>query len=273
MDKVVKKKLKWGHRLNENLVKSIVDKLNDKYESNEKGGKGLVIHLIKSFLPINPMNRVYEFTEDDDKLCSLAKIRLCSVKEIIDAARKVGLNEKYIESYDLLCDNEEADTEYVKLIDEYNELATRSNVVYRNIKNKDYAFSSPKSSMVLSTEAIIALEKFTNSRIESGDKFITKLVNGDENTNNHQQKRLPAKGNNTNSDDNSRTSKFNKKYSNRRTDERKLPNTKVNHSSQSNKPTRNNNYNRNSEVNRKSSSSNSSMDYKLGQLMDKYNNH
>ena len=281
MDKVIKKKrLKWGHRLNENVVKSVIDKLNDKYDSNEKGGRGLVIHLIKSFLPINPMNRVYEFAEGDDTICCLTKNRLCSVKEIIDSARRVGLDEKYIESYDLLCDNEEADEEYVKLIDEYNKLSIHRNNIYRNIKNKDYAFSSPNTSMVLCTEAIVALEEFVNSKINSGDKFIKKLIDETNTNSKPSYNKSNKKQSNT---DSTKTNTFNKKYTSKdssRNTNKSFVNDKPKSRDTTNIPTNNrNNVVRkkptNDSINTSASNTTDSnnMGYKLNQLVNKYNKH
>lgn len=267
MDKIIKR-YKWGHKLNENVVKSVINKLEEMNSSEDKGTKGLVVHLAKSFLPINPMNRVYEFADgDENRLCCLTKNRLCSVKEIINSARRVGLDEKYIESYDILCDNEEADDEFVKLIDEYNKLSTRNSSIYRNIRNKDYAFSSPKSSLLLSTEAIVALEEFVNSKINSGNKFYQRIMNEESNVRDDRKNTKNNRVNKSTPNNRRSNSSNNTKMDDRNNREKKKVNTN----------SINNNHPRNNEVKRKNTesankkSSNNEMGYKLNQLMDKYN--
>lgn len=170
----MKTELVMGHHLNEEIYNRSIDDIKEKYNSQK--GKRFIEHLIKSFLPINPLNRIYEFGNDTDKNCCISGFRLASIKEMIDAARLSGVDESYIKNMDIIC-TEEGDKVYSESIENYNKDKDKKKRIYKNIKEKDFAFSSDTSSRVLSTEALLALEKFAEDEIKSGNKSIKFLLN------------------------------------------------------------------------------------------------
>lgn len=181
-----------GHRVNIDVYNKSIDDLKRKYEDQKS--KKFVEHLIKSFLPINPLNRIYEFGNDTDKSCCLSGFRLASIKEMIEAAKKSGVDEQYINNMDILC-SEEGDEAYSLAIDNYNNSCKdKKKRIYKNIRDKDYAFTSDSSSRVLSTEGILALESFAEEEIKSGNKSIKFLLNRNKKVSNNTRpdKKIPT---------------------------------------------------------------------------------
>lgn len=159
-----------GHIVDQELVDKVTNDLKEKY-NNSKSRK-FVEFLVKSFLPINPLNRVYEFGESLDKNCCLTRHRLASIKEIIEVAKMSKVDNKYIDNLDIIC-TEEGNNAYSDAIRKYSDTSK----VYSNIKNKDLAISANNTNKVLSIEGILALEKFVNEEIKSGNRYLKFLLN------------------------------------------------------------------------------------------------
>jgi hypothetical protein len=159
-----------GHIVDQELVDKVTNDLKEKY-NNSKSRK-FVEFLVKSFLPINPLNRVYEFGESLDKNCCLTRHRLASIKEIIEVAKMARVDDKYIDNLDIIC-TEDGDRAYSDAIHKYSDTSK----VYSNIRNKDLAISASNTNKVLSIEGILALEKFVNEEIKSGNRYLKFLLN------------------------------------------------------------------------------------------------
>ena len=159
-----------GHIVDQELVDKVTNDLKEKY-NNSKSRK-FVEFLVKSFLPINPLNRVYEFGESLDKNCCLTRHRLASIKEIIEVAKLAKVDDKYIDNLDIIC-TEDGDRAYSDAIHKYSDTSK----VYFNIRNKDLAISASNTNKVLSIEGILALEKFVNEEIKSGNRYLKFLLN------------------------------------------------------------------------------------------------
>ena len=159
-----------GHIVDQELVDKVTNDLKEKY--NDSKSRKFVEFLVKSFLPINPLNRVYEFGESLDKNCCLTRRRLASIKEIIEVAKMSKVDNKYIDNLDIIC-TEEGNNVYSDAIRKYSDTSK----VYSNIKNKDLAISANNTNKVLSIEGILALEKFVNEEIKSGNRYLKFLLN------------------------------------------------------------------------------------------------
>lgn len=159
-----------GHIVDQELVDKVTNDLKEKY--NDSKSRKFVEFLVKSFLPINPLNRVYEFGESLDKNCCLTRRRLASIREIIEVAKMSKVDDKYIDNLDIIC-TEEGNNAYSDAIRKYSDTSK----VYSNIKNKDLAISANNTNKVLSIEGILALEKFVNEEIKSGNRYLKFLLN------------------------------------------------------------------------------------------------
>lgn len=159
-----------GHIVDQELVDKVTNDLKEKY--NDSKSRKFVEFLVKSFLPINPLNRVYEFGESLDKNCCLTRRRLASIREIIEVAKMSKVDDKYIDNLDIIC-TEDGDRAYSDAIRKYS----NTSKVYSNIRNKDLAISANNTNKVLSIEGILALEKFVNEEIKSGNRYLKFLLN------------------------------------------------------------------------------------------------
>lgn len=164
-----------GHIVDQELVDKVTNDLKEKY-NNSKSRK-FVEFLVKSFLPINPLNRVYEFGESLDKNCCLTRHRLVSIKEIIEVAKMARVDDKYIDNLDIIC-TEDGDRAYSDAIHKYSDTSK----VYFNIRNKDLAISASNTNKVLSIEGILALEKFVDEEVKSGNRYLKFLLNNRKST-------------------------------------------------------------------------------------------
>jgi hypothetical protein len=82
------------------------------------------------------------------------------------------VDDKYIDNLDIIC-TEDGDRAYSDAIHKYSDTSK----VYFNIRNKDLAISASNTNKVLSIEGILALEKFVNEEIKSGNRYLKFLLN------------------------------------------------------------------------------------------------
>lgn len=152
----------------EKQVNKAFSKICDIWNST-LSSRNFLKHLIQSFLPIEGLHRVVEFSTEDIEnnrnRCCILGIKLAGLTELTDKLSEFEAFRKEIESAAETENREVSSKEKTKINRKFFELPVE-------IQNGTQAVITEKSHKYMSIEAAIALKSFVEKAIEEGDKEI-----------------------------------------------------------------------------------------------------
>ena len=145
--------------LNESLINKAILKYCEMWNKDEKS-RGFIKHILHSFIPINPLNKVLNFGEEKNRRCAILGIKCASVREIADAWAKIMVEEMPAAFTG----------ESKEKILEKRKLLTKNMPI--EVRNGTVAYMSDSSQKILSGEAIAGLDIFLTECLFRGDSEI-----------------------------------------------------------------------------------------------------
>ena len=164
---------RWGDP-DEAMVTKAYNQLCEMWNANEKS-RGFVKYLIHNFLPINPMNKMLAYSEEEvnegKNRCCILKIKLANIADIADYGVKVGM-ERMIGSAKAY---EQGRTKLPK--EEWEKIKKLQREAPIEVKTGTVGYVSNDENKYLSNAALVALQLFVNDCLFGGEKEIEFTIN------------------------------------------------------------------------------------------------
>lgn len=164
---------KWGDP-DEVMVTKAYNQLCEMWNANEKS-RGFVKYLIHNFLPINPMNKMLSYSEEEvnegKNRCCILKIKLANITDIADYGVKVGM-ERMIGSAKAY---EQGRTRLPK--EEWEKIKKLQRETPIEVKTGTVGYVSNDENKYLSNAALVALQLFVNDCLFGGEKEVEFTIN------------------------------------------------------------------------------------------------
>lgn len=157
----------------EGTVNKAIIKICELWNRDEKS-RGFVKHLINSFIPIDPWNRISNFSEEDKRdgknRCCVLGIKMAGIAEITEgiaafSTLKMRLDAKAI-----------TENRTTRTKAEMKELKDAKMKMPVEVRNSTQAFMSDTSSKLISNEALTGLKIFIEHCLLEGEKEINYII-------------------------------------------------------------------------------------------------
>ena len=159
------------------MTQKAYDKICDIWNKDEKSRKFLK-HIISSFFPINPWNKLLYKKDSDIVKCAILNHNLTGISNISESLSAFVMKKMFIDvscvlEGDLINDVK-TPRQYTK--EEQKELNDLRNSLPIPIREGDFAYLSKVSDKYMSNEACIALQQFIEILLINGNKEMSGLV-------------------------------------------------------------------------------------------------
>ena len=159
---------------NEELTGKALIKICEMWNATD-GSRNFLKHLIKNFLPINPMSKILTFSEEDIQnnlnRCCILGIKLASVKSITDYWSKFMTEKTAIDGKAMM----EKRTELTE--QEKRKLEKLKKAMPVEVRNATIAYMADGSSKFMSAEALLALKLFVEECVMGDVKEVVYIIN------------------------------------------------------------------------------------------------
>lgn len=159
---------KWGEP-DEAMVTKAYNQFCEMWNANEKS-RGFIKYLIHNFLPINPMNKMMNYSKEEieggKNRCCVLKIKLANIPDIVDYGVKVGMERMSgeMKAY------EQGRTRLPK--EEWEKIKKLQRETPVEVKTGTVGYVSNDDSKYMSNAALVALQFFVTDCLFGGEKEV-----------------------------------------------------------------------------------------------------
>lgn len=151
------------------MVTKAYNQYCEMWNANEKS-RGFIKYLIHNFLPINPMNKMIAYSEEEieegKNRCCVLKIKLANISDIAEFGAKVGLERLSGE----LKAHTEGKTRLPK--EQWEEIKRLRREAPIEVKTATIGYVSSDDNKYLSAAALVALQFFVTDCLFGGEKEV-----------------------------------------------------------------------------------------------------